>query len=79
VGIRISIAKEVIPTPQQTFSVFFDKPLYPTDFAPAETTAIVKSDRIQPEFSSILVAFNVDMRRFITVSRIEEESIGTAS
>jgi len=42
VDIRISIAKEVIPTPQQTFSVFLDKPLYPTDFAPAETTTILK-------------------------------------
>jgi hypothetical protein len=79
VGIRISIAKEVIPTPQQTFSVFFYKPLYPTDFAPAKTTAILKSNRIKPEFGGILVAFNVDMRRFITVPRIEEKSIETDS
>jgi hypothetical protein len=77
VAIRISIAKEFIPPPQKAFSVFLYEPLYPIDFSSAETPAVLKPDRIKPEFGLILVALNVNVRRLITVTRIKEESVRT--
>jgi hypothetical protein len=37
------------------FSVFFYEPLNPIDFASAESSAILKSDRVKPEFGCIIL------------------------
>jgi len=68
VAIRVSITKEFIPPPQKAFSIFLYKPLYPIDFTLAETSAVLKSDRIKPEFGFVPFALNMDVWRFITVT-----------
>jgi hypothetical protein len=63
----ISITKEFTPPPQKPFSVFLHEPLYPIDFTLAETPAVLKSDRVEPEFGFVPLALNVNVRRLITV------------
>lgn len=45
------------------------------DLFPVESTAAVKPDRIKPEFSYLILSFDMDMRRFISVAGIEEKPI----
>jgi hypothetical protein len=46
-------------------------------FPSVEPSARLKCHRINPEFRFVFVALNVDMRRFVSISGVEEESIWT--
>lgn len=72
---RISIAEEFIPSPQEIFSIFLYKPLYLVDLTLAKPFAILKSNGVKPKFTFVPFALNVDVRRFISVARIKEESV----
>jgi hypothetical protein len=41
----------------------------------AETPAVLKSDRVEPEFGFIPLALNVNVRRLITITGVKEESV----
>lgn len=55
------------------------KVFYAIDFFSVETIAILKPHRVEPEFGFLVVLFNVNMRRFILISSIKEEAVGTNS
>jgi hypothetical protein len=56
--------------------IFLSKLLYSIDLRPAESAAILQPNGIEPEFSFVLITFNMHMRRLITISGVKEESIG---
>jgi len=41
--------------------------------SPAEPTALLQSDRIQPELCDFFIALNMNMMWFVSVTRIEEK------
>jgi hypothetical protein len=45
------------------------------DLAPVEATALLQSHRIQPEFSFVILAFHMDMWRFMPIGGAKEQSI----
>jgi hypothetical protein len=51
----------------------------PVEVLPAETATTLKSDGIEPELGLPVVAFDVDMRRFAPVARVEEKSVRATS
>ncbi len=72
---RISIAKVVIPLSQQVLQVFLYEFVQPSDLSSAKPATAAKSDRIKPEFRDLVMAFNVNVWRFISITRVEEESV----
>jgi hypothetical protein len=73
--VRISIAKELIPTPQQIFSVFFNQSLYAIDFASTKASTTLKANRIEPELGFHVFPFDVDVRRFVSIAGVEEKPV----
>jgi hypothetical protein len=53
-----------------------DPPLNPPYLRGLEATAALKANGAQPELRGIVVSFNVDMRRLIPITRVEEEAVG---
>ena len=79
-GICGSVVLEVlIPTFEQSFAVLLYESLDSVDFSPAEAVTSRESHRSQPELGLAVITFDVDMRRFATIPRIEEHSVGAAS
>src|SRR5213083_473781 len=72
-AVRISMTEELIPRPQESCLVCHDQPSELVQLRSAKTNTVCNSNRIQPEFGSVLVALDVHVRRFITIIRIEEE------
>jgi hypothetical protein len=66
-----------IPAPLQLLSMLLDQPLNPPNLRGLEATAALKANGAQPELRGIVVSFNVNMRRLISISRVEEETVGT--
>ena len=65
--------EELIPRLQQLALVRFNQFLYPVDvFAPNAVTAL-QSNRIEPELGLAVVALDVDVRRFVSITRVKEE------
>jgi hypothetical protein len=65
-----------MPTPQQTFLIVLDQLLYAVDFIPAEAAAVLKPDGFEPELGLVSITLDVDVRRFVRVASIKEESVG---
>jgi len=55
--------------------VCLDELLEPIEFLSAEATTILHPHRDKPEFGHLLVALDVHVGWFITITRIEEESV----
>ena len=55
--------------------MFLDQPLNAMQFLALETAAIVQANGLKPEFGKVASLFDMDMRRLIPVSRVEEETI----
>jgi hypothetical protein len=55
--------------------VFAHEPLDSVDLDSRETAAALQSDRIEPEFGHIIVAFDMDVGRFVSIASVEEESV----
>jgi hypothetical protein len=72
---RNSIAKELIPTPQQISFVLFDQPLYPIDFASTESPTILEANGIEPKLGFHVLSLNVDMRRLVSIAGVEEKPV----
>jgi len=56
-------------------SVLLDKFVQPSDLGSAKPATGMKPDRIKPEFGNLIITFNMNVRRFISIARVEEESI----
>jgi hypothetical protein len=74
-----SLVKELIPTPYQMLAVVFNESLNTTNLGFAETSARLQCHRIKPELGNPIFAANVDVLRFVAVTRIKEESIWSNS
>jgi hypothetical protein len=72
-AIRISIAKVLIPCPQQAVLILLHKSEKPIYFIAAESSAIVQPDRIEPKFGYLILSFDMHMSRLILVTGIEEK------
>ena len=71
----VSTAKVLIPLIEQLCLVILDNVLYSVNFFPTESIAMVKPDRLQPKFCSIIVALNMNMGWFATIPSIKEKSV----
>ncbi len=79
-GICDSVVLEVlIPALEQVFSVLLYESLDSIDLGSGEPVTPAESHRRQPELCLAVIAFDVDMRRFVSVARIEEKSVRAAS
>src|SRR5437773_11128313 len=67
-----SAVKILIPTPQHVCSIFFNQSLDTVDLNSTKASAILQSYGFQPEFGLIVVPFDMNMRRLVTISRIKE-------
>jgi hypothetical protein len=63
----------VIPCPQKQFLAIRNEPPKLPEFLGGKTAAASQPHRLQPEFCPIPVSFDVDMRWFIVICRIESE------
>jgi hypothetical protein len=66
-----------MPGPQYPFVVMFDQPMNSPQLDATEPQASLKSNRIEPVLGDIIASFDMNMRRLLTVSGVEEEPIGT--
>jgi hypothetical protein len=55
-------------------SVFLYKFVQPSDLSSVKPATAAKSNRTKPEFRDTVITFNMNVRRFTTITRIEEES-----
>ena len=69
------VTKIFIPPPQQQFLLVSNNPQYLVDLGSGESMAVLKPSRIEPNFCRMTVVFNMNMRRFRPVARIEKEPI----
>jgi hypothetical protein len=70
-----SVVEVLIPTPYQRFPVALNKTLNPVKITSAKTSARLQPHWIKPELSSIVIALNVHVLRFDTVTCVEEEPV----
>jgi hypothetical protein len=52
-----------------------DQALNPTNLDRLEAAAALEADRAEPELGGVLAALDVNVRRFVRVTRVEVESI----
>jgi len=76
---RVSAAKECLPKTQNRIQILFNYTLESADFQPVKTAAFLQSDRAQPKLGNIVITLDVNMGRFGSISRIEEETVRAAS
>src|SRR2546421_10911740 len=48
-------------------------------FVAAKPAAALQANRIEPKLCHLVVTLNVDMRRFIPISRVKEEPVGSSA
>ena len=77
-GIEISTAEVCIPCLSKGVLIRDHKVLKTTDLCTRESSALLQPNRIEPKFRQVVFSFNMNVGRFIPISRIEEESIGTS-
>jgi hypothetical protein len=53
------------------------KLLHPIDLSWGKSSASFQSDRIEPELRHFVISLNMYMRRFIPITRVKEETVGT--
>ena len=73
------MTKVLIPTSHEDLVTLRDEAPNPSDFVPAETEVLMKSDRHQPELRNIGLPLHMNVRRLFPVTSIEEEPIGTGT
>ena len=71
----MSIAKVVIPRPDQLLSIVLHKSVEAVNLSSGKSSAILKSNRIEPEFGNLVVPFDMDMGWFIAVACEEKEPV----
>jgi hypothetical protein len=71
----MSIAKVVIPGPDQLLCIVLHKFVEALDLGSGKPSAILKPNRVRPEFGNLVVAFDVDMGWFIAVACEEKEPV----
>jgi hypothetical protein len=76
-GISISTAEIRIPGLQQIRLVPAQQFLDSTDLHPGKPPASLQPRRLKLELCNFVFALNMNMRRFLAVAGIEEESVGT--
>lgn len=54
-------------------------PLNPPEFRWSESAARLEADGVEPVLRNIVVSFDVNVYRFTTIARIEEEAVRTFS
>jgi hypothetical protein len=59
--------------------MFLDQRPEPVNLFSRETVVALKPDGVEPEFGLSVVAFDVDVGRFASVARVEEESVWARS
>jgi hypothetical protein len=52
-----------MPFFQETISVFFHQSLDMIQFRPAESAAVLKANRLKPEFGCFVIPFDMNMSR----------------
>jgi hypothetical protein len=57
--------------------VFLDKSQESANFLSIKAAAVLEPHRIQPELRNPVLMFNMDVRRFIPVTGVEEETMGS--
>ena len=70
------MAEVVIPGLHKFYSMIIHKSLDSCEFHAGKTVAALQTNRIEPEFSDPIVPLNMDVRRFVIVPRVKEQSIG---
>lgn len=70
-----STVKVFIPVPKELLLVFLYKFLNPVKSPLVKSATLLKSDRIEPEFSGVFVMFNMNMGRLIAITGIKKESV----
>src|SRR2546425_12070539 len=71
----MSVSEEFIPFPQQALLTVLNQRLQLVELCPTESAALLKPDRTQPKLRPSGLTLDVNMRRFSTIGRIEEEAI----
>jgi hypothetical protein len=66
-----------MPGPQYPFAVMLDQPMNSAQLDAAEPHTSLKSNRIEPVLGDIITPFDMNMRRLLAVSGVEEEPIRT--
>ena len=76
---RDSVAKERLPGIHYGVQILFNYTLQSADFHPIETAAFLQSDWAQPKLRDVVVAFDVNVRRFRAITCVKEESVWAAA
>jgi hypothetical protein len=63
------------PTFHQMYLLLSDESAYSVEFFTTEAAAPLQVYGVQPEFRCIIVALDVDVRRLISVTRVEEKAV----
>jgi hypothetical protein len=56
-----------------------DDSLNSTHLRPIKSSALLQPDGIKPEFCHLILALDMNMRRFVSVTGVKEETVGTHS
>ena len=73
----VRFVEELIPGSQKHFAMLDDQQVDPIELGPSETAAAFNNDWVQPEFGLARRTFDVNVRRLVTIARIEKESVCT--
>ena len=55
------------------------QPLDASDLVASKSTTVSKPDRIEPKLGDVNISFDVDMWRFLAVTRVKEATVGADS
>jgi hypothetical protein len=70
-----STLEEFIPFLQQKYLMLFNQIFDAPIFLGAKAMAALQQDGLEPKLCLTIVTFDVDMRRFVTISRVKEYSV----
>ncbi len=76
---RVSTAKELIPPLEYSLAMLINELCNCIQFAAAETSGPLKSNRLQPELRDHILAPDVNVRRLASVQGHEEKTVATYS
>jgi hypothetical protein len=75
----ISVSEILMPSPHQNRSVFANQSLNPPNLHTAKAPAPLKTQRIKPELDLGFLPLHVNMGRFVSIRRVEEEPVWPGS
>jgi hypothetical protein len=67
--------EELMPTLQQLLLVLFDKSQKAVDLSPRKAVTAFQQDGVEPELGFALLALYMDVGRFISITRVEEQPV----